>query len=465
MMLRSNSLSILAGKLPPAYQKNEKKSKTLHEKDNKAMKDMSVRDITPDAVPLYAYDGKRRKEMRKVRSFGEFTVPDVEMNEDSSSDGSDSRPNSPSHGVLDENARSNSPPDVNNRSLFDHHVCTGWDQCVKLQKFKYDLSSTESRILPGTLGFVAQLNEGRATQKRQTEFRVDKVAQPFDENRFNFNKISGSEVLFRFEPVDNDNVAQINSVFVSEWEEPPHVHASPNLVIINVSPIEYGHILLVPRVKDNLPQQVTPSTMRFALHMAAESNNPFFRIGFNSLGAYGSVNHLHFQGYYLDAPFPVERAPTVEISGVSVLDTAPYMKNVKVTRLTDYPVRGIVMEVDHARRNNANDSLRHLANICGRACMKLAAENIPHNLFIVDGGSRVFLFPQCFQSRTSSGCVPDWILDTGVNPAAFEISGHLLMKKRVDFDLLSENKACKLLEEVSFNEKDFMAIVKICFDF
>lgn len=30
--------------------------------------------------------------------------------------------------------------------------------------------------------------------------------------------------------------------------------ASPNLVLINVSPIEYGHVLLVPRVMDDLPQ-------------------------------------------------------------------------------------------------------------------------------------------------------------------------------------------------------------------
>lgn len=32
------------------------------------------------------------------------------------------------------------------------------------------------------------------------------------------------------------------------------MHGSPNLVYINVSPIEYGHVLLVPRVMDCLPQ-------------------------------------------------------------------------------------------------------------------------------------------------------------------------------------------------------------------
>jgi len=462
--------------------------------------DMSVKDIAPDAVPLYAFDAGRRQFMRKVRSFGDFSVPDVDMNDsgdDTSLSDDLSRPASPARESDDDDTDNGAIHDgddavapvleVNtpigasggsNRSLFDHHVCTGWDECVKLQKFKYDLSTTESRTLPGTLGFVAQLNEGRATKKRQTEFRIDTVNQDFDENKFNFNKVSGSEVLFRFEPVDDEGIVpdvpspfsdnQSNaSFFVTEWEEPPHVHASPNLVIINVSPIEYGHILLVPRVKDNLPQQVTPSTMHFALQMAAESNNPFFRIGFNSLGAYGSVNHLHFQGYYLDAPFAVERAPTVPLPDVpSIID------DVRVMQLSSYPVRGIVMEIVHDEDDNDSDSddnmrsercpLDRLATLCGNACAKLARENIPYNIFIVDGGSRLFLFPQCFQKRIATGRVPDWVMNTGVNPAAFEISGHLLMKTREDFDSLSEEKACELLQQVSLGAEEFINAAKLC---
>lgn len=358
---------------------NSKKSDGIEK--SPSMKEMSVKDMTPDVVPLYAYDANRKQTMRKIRSFGDFSVPDVDMNDDGSDDSDDtSRPPSPT--LFKDNTMEARDATAGNISLFDHHVCTGWDECVKLQKFKYDLSTTESRTLSGTLGFVAQLNEGRATKKRQTEFRVDKVKQAFDDRKFNFSKVCGSEVLFRFEPIEEDFIVrksmddiQQNSIFVPEWKEPPHVHESPNLVIINVSPIEYGHILLVPRVKDNLPQQVSPSTMHFALQMAAESNNPFFRIGFNSLGAYGSVNHLHFQGYYLDAPFPVERAPTVPIPGMPMI-----RKHVKVTQLSEYPVRGIVMEIVEDSR--IFNPLEHLAQLCGNACRKLAEKNIPHNIFI-----------------------------------------------------------------------------------
>ncbi len=71
--------------------------------------------------------------------------------------------------------------------------------------------------------------------------------------------------------------------------------ASPNLVFINVSPIEYGHVLLVPRVLDSLTQLVDQESMRLALRVCQLADNPYFRMCYNSLGAYGTINHLHFQ--------------------------------------------------------------------------------------------------------------------------------------------------------------------------
>ena len=71
---------------------------------------------------------------------------------------------------------------------------------------------------------------------------------------------------------------------------------------MQVSPIEYGHILLVPRVLDCLPQRIDEDSFLLALHMAAEANNPYFRVGYNSLGAFATINHLHFQVDKTDQP-------------------------------------------------------------------------------------------------------------------------------------------------------------------
>ena len=54
-------------------------------------------------------------------------------------------------------------------------------------------------------------------------------------------------------------------------------------------------------------------------------------------------------------------------------------------------VKGLVFE--------ANGSLAALAELVGAACQRLAAANVPHNLFIADCGARVFLLPNAFAER------------------------------------------------------------------
>ena len=84
------------------------------------------------------------------------------------------------------------------------------------------------QVIPGEYGFIAQLNEGRHLKKRPTEFRVDRVLQPFDENKFNFTKVGQEEVLFRFEESQ-----VVGACFVqSARMEPTN---APSVVAINVS--------------------------------------------------------------------------------------------------------------------------------------------------------------------------------------------------------------------------------------
>ena len=142
------------------------------------------------------------------------------------------------------------------------------------------------QVLDGEYGFIAQLNEGRHSKKRPTEIRVDEVLQAFDDAKFNFTKVSQVEALFGFEESESP---------MSAFEEDASVEPNPNVVLINVSPIEYGHVLLVPRLLDCLSQRIQSDTLLLALHMAVEVDNPYFRLGYNSLGAFATINHLHFQ--------------------------------------------------------------------------------------------------------------------------------------------------------------------------
>ncbi|PKA54539.1 GDP-L-galactose phosphorylase 1 [Apostasia shenzhenica] len=314
-----------------------------------------------------------------------------------------------------------------------------WEDRMSRGLFRYDVTACETKVIPGKHGFVAQLNEGRHLKKRPTEFRVDRVLQPFDPSKFNFTKVGQEEVLFRFEAGEDDKscffgIASVDGII------------SPNVVAINVSPIEYGHVLLIPRVLECLPQRIDPDSFLLALHMAAEAGNPYFRLGYNSLGAFATINHLHFQAYYFAMAFPVEKAPTEKIDIVEGLRKS----NVKVSRLVDYPVRGLVYE--------GGNSLKELSDIVSQSCICLQENNIPFNVLISGCGRTIFLFPQCYAEKQALGGVRPELLETQVNPAVWEISGHMVLKRRKDYDGASEDYAWKLLAEVSLSEDRFCVV-------
>lgn len=89
------------------------------------------------------------------------------------------------------------------------------------------------------------------------------------------------------------------------------------------------------------------------------------------------------QAYYLSVPFPIEKAPTEKITSTD--------GGVKISKLLNYPVRGLVFE--------GGNTLQDLSNTVSDACMCLQDHNVPYNVLIADCGRRIFLFPQvnCFE--------------------------------------------------------------------
>ncbi|GMJ15993.1 vitamin c defective 2, GDP-l-galactose phosphorylase [Hibiscus trionum] len=326
-------------------------------------------------------------------------------------------------------------------AFLDSLVLGEWEDRMQRGLFRYDVTACETKVIPGEYGFIAQLNEGRHLKKRPTEFRVDKVLQPFDGNKFNFTKVGQEEVLFQFEASEDGEVQFFPNA-------PIDVENSPSVVAINVSPIEYGHVLLIPRIFECLPQKIDRESFLLALYMAAEAGNPYFRLGYNSLGAFATINHLHFQAYYLAMPFPIEKAPTKKLATLT--------SGVVVSDLLKYPVRGLVFE--------GGNSLRDLSDTVSDACICLQENNIPYNILISDCGKRIFLLPQCYAEKQALGEVSLELLDTQVNPAVWEISGHMVLKRRKDYDEASEENAWRLLAEVSLSEERFCEVNELIFE-
>lgn len=97
-----------------------------------------------------------------------------------------------------------------------------------------------------------------------------------------------------------------------------------------------------------------------------------------------TISFLCFQAYYLNIQFPVEKAPTKMIT-LSRLSGASE-NVVKISRLMNYPVRGLVF--------TEGNTIGDLADVVANACICLQLNNIPFNVLISDCGRRVYLFPQ-----------------------------------------------------------------------
>lgn len=325
-------------------------------------------------------------------------------------------------------------------AFLDSLLLGEWEDRMQKGLFRYDVTACETKVIPGDYGFIAQLNEGRHLKKRPTEFRVDKVLQPFDGSKFNFTKVGQEEVIFQFEASEDGDIQFFPNA-------PIDAENSPSVVAINVSPIEYGHVLLIPRVLECLPQRIDRESLLLALYMAAEAGSPYFRLGYNSLGAFATINHLHFQAYYLAVPFPMEKAPTRKITTLT--------GGVEIYQMLNYPVRGLVFE---------GSSLEDLSTAVSDACICLQNNNVPYNVLISDLGRRIFLLPQCYAEKQALGEVSSELMDTQVNPAVWEISGHMVLKRKEDYEEASDENAWRLLAEVSLSEERFEEVKDIIFE-
>ena len=83
-------------------------------------------------------------------------------------------------------------------------------------------------------------------------------------------------------------------------------------------------------------------------------------------------------------------------------------------------------------------------------------------MLIVDMGAMVFILPNAFSQRKARKELPEDILESQVDPAVFEISGHQLMKRREDYEGMDEACVVRLLRCACFDEERFDEVIDLC---
>ena len=132
-----------------------------------------------------------------------------------------------------------------------------------------------------TYNAMRKLRPARASSQILTS-----IMQPYDASKFHFNKpFLKPEILWQGE------FKGINS-----------------RVLFNKFPFSDCHLLIVLSPEKNSSQLLTWQDHQYVSALVAELAETFpgFGIGFNSLAAGASVNHLHFQGFVRETGFAIE---------------------------------------------------------------------------------------------------------------------------------------------------------------
>lgn len=224
-----------------------------------------------------------------------------------------------------------------------------------------------------------QFNHLRSFRPKRIAARVPGALYlPFDESAFHFNKGFMQKEAF--------------------WAG--HLGGRCTTLYYNKYPFAPCHCLLVPEREARLPQFLYVESHAWLWETASELGSRLDGVGFgyNSVGAFASVNHLHFQMYLKPEGFPAMSGQWRHNGGEQ-----------------DYPLACQAYdEVDAA----------------WAAVERLHEREIPYNLLYLPG--RLLVFPRAKQGTYAQ---PAWT-------AGFtwhELAGGMVVFNREDYDSLDEN--------------------------
>ena len=97
-------------------------------------------------------------------------------------------------------------------SELDNLIRKKWEEKMSKGFFRYQMVHPECKKLPGKIGYLAQFNPNRVSERRPPQAMMS-VRQPFDSEKFNFNKVNISkELVFLVKSVKKCVVGTVGSI-------------------------------------------------------------------------------------------------------------------------------------------------------------------------------------------------------------------------------------------------------------
>lgn len=316
-------------------------------------------------------------------------------------------------------------------SPLDQKIITSFEDAMKAGVLRYQQpkgsNSIKEVVTKHGLTMVAEWNHNRGFNKR-ARVEVPTINQPFDAGKFNFNKIGSQEILFKF---------QSSTTLAGRGSE-------ENLAIVNISPINWCHCLYVIEPKACLPQRLNSAGVRVGFDLMRLSNHRGFRVMFNSLWAWASVNHLHLHSMYVDRKLGMDDCPSVPCSSSGLI-----RKLAHVSHLPGYVLNMSLESTNEKQLELIVALVEELVNFFHQ-------NEIPYNCCWARGSDqslhnpksqliRLFIWPRA----SAAGFEPHPAFDN----ACAELEGHLPIKLKEEFDNMTGDRAEELMQTAKLDEK------------
>ncbi|KAG5454124.1 GDP-D-glucose phosphorylase 1 [Clonorchis sinensis] len=282
------------------------------------------------------------------------------------------------------------------RTKFDQILSDLWTKAHDTGKFRYKLPQDKILRVLDDISFkpvILVLPERFKLRRRPTE--VLSLNDP--PTGFHFNNIAREEILLSLNSTNGNSVPKEESL----------------LLIANISPFTPLHCLLVPEPQACFNQRIRKPALRAVVECFLLSDNQYLCMGFNSLLAHASVNHLHF--HLWQAPEPLY---------AMVEDTRTKPNLPAYSELPEHPVHNFTFELSTV------DGIGQFIDSIWRVIEACHSGEIAHNLFLArvlnhksnHGLLRAVLWPRRSVYTPKTVGSEDKI-ETGYNVAVAELAG------------------------------------------
>ncbi|MEW6009612.1 MAG: hypothetical protein AB1629_08275 [Candidatus Omnitrophota bacterium] len=312
----------------------------------------------------------------------------------------------------------------------------------KQKIFNYTLTSlisdAKNRLPVGKL--IKMFNPGRGG-KRPATAKLDTMEPPFVEEAKTF--------CFMTEEESNQAIRQKKPEDPVRRMNPKEIIAQnvnysgiDTDIIINTNPFYRGHVLFVPERLKKHNQVFTEEAARVALAVLRDINRPSYKTTFNSWQAWGSINHLHLQGFDYSDPnglssLPVERETSELLFSIN---------RVSVSTLPNWMVRTIVLSSAYKDSEELEKQILKLTKILYELKQPF---NILFTYNTAEENYKVYVFPRAVQGPSKFG--------TGV--AYLELSGEILFINQNFGGIVLTSNGKTNLDEQKANIREILRVI------